>query len=160
MWLLRLGTALLAVAGSLGLTRAAAADTCPAHRCDACALLNDTAPAARPKPADKPDTNQEPDARWIRGHTTYYTSNEGGSIGAGGRRLTPFRSVAVKVERFRQLEGRDLEIRGLGAFVVEDACAGDGCRDLDIYVGDSEANARRLPNWQLGVIPIEYRWLD
>ena len=80
-------------------------------------------------------------------------------MGAGGKRLTPFRSVAVKIDRFRELEGRSVEIRGFGTYVVEDGCAGGQCKDFDIYVGNDVSNARKLPNWEAGNIPIEYRWL-
>jgi hypothetical protein len=98
-------------------------------------------------------------AEWKRGYTTYYTSNEGGAVGAGGRKLTPFRSVAVRLRDFKAHKGRRVDIKGFGRFVVEDACAGSGCKDFDIYVGNDVANARRLPNWQLGNIPIQYRWV-
>lgn len=95
---------------------------------------------------------------WQRGWATYYTSNEGGAVGAGGLRLTPFKSVAVRLRDFKKLKGRRVDIKGFGKFVVEDACAGRGCKDFDIYVGNNVANARRLPNWQLGNIPVRYRW--
>ena len=105
--------------------------------------------------APPPPTSRE----WARGWTTYYTSNEGGAVGAGGEKLKAFRSVAVRLRDFKKLEGRRVDIKGFGQFVVEDACAGKGCKDFDIYVGNDVANARRLPNWQLGNIPVQYRWV-
>jgi hypothetical protein len=98
-------------------------------------------------------------ANWQRGYTTYYTSNEGGAVGAGGKRLTPFKSVAVRLRDYKKFKGRRVDIKGFGRYVVEDACAGKGCKDFDIYVGDNVANARRLPNYKLGNIPVQYRWI-
>lgn len=96
---------------------------------------------------------------WRQGVATYYTSREGGPFGAGGARLSAFRSVAVPIEDFKRREQREVEIRNLGTFVVEDGCAGHGCKDFDIFVGDDADDARRIPNWEEGNIPIEYKWL-
>lgn len=97
---------------------------------------------------------------WVAGVATYYTSNEGGSNGAGGEELVPFQSVAVPIDQFSRQEGRRVEIRGIGTFVVHDGCAGQACKDFDIYVGDTVANAQRIPGWEAGNIDIQYRWLD
>lgn len=99
------------------------------------------------------------EGKWLTGHTTYFSSKEGGAVGKSGKRLTPFKSVAVKLSQYDKFAGREVEIKGFGVFVVEDGCAGGSCKDLDIYVGGNPKNAQRLPNWQRGIIPIEYRWL-
>ena len=97
--------------------------------------------------------------KWQKGCTTYFTAKEGGAIGKSGKRLTPFRSVAVKLSQYDKFAGREVEIRGFGVFVVEDGCAGGACKDFDIYVGGDAKNAERLPDWQKGNIPIDYRWV-
>lgn len=98
------------------------------------------------------------EAGWQTGEATYYMSYEGGPVGAGGKRLEAFKSVAVPLSQFKKREGAWVEVRGIGTFRVDDACAGGGCKDLDIFVGDSEENARRLPDWEEGNMPIQYRW--
>lgn len=95
---------------------------------------------------------------WQKGEATYYMSYEGGPVGAGGRRLEAFKSVAVPVRQFKRRQGDWVEIRGIGTFRIDDACAGGGCKEFDIFVGDSEENAHRLPNWEEGNMPIQYRW--
>jgi hypothetical protein len=96
---------------------------------------------------------------WQKGVTTYYTSNEGGPRGKSGKVLTPFRSISIKLGQYDKFAGREVEIKGVGTFVVEDGCQGAACKDFDIYVGSDVENAKKLPNWQKGNIPIEYRWL-
>jgi hypothetical protein len=97
---------------------------------------------------------------WTAGQATYYTSHEGGSRGANGKALRAFESVAVPEVEFARRRGQRVELHGIGVFVVDDACAGGGCKDFDVYVGDSVANAARLPDWRKGVMPVEYRWLE
>lgn len=116
-------------------------------------------PPATTQPPPPPPATTPPPQQWKRGLTTYYTSNEGGARGAGGLKLTPFRSVAVRIGDFRKYEGRRVEFKGIGTFVVEDGCAGGACKDFDIYVGHDVSAAKRIPNWQAGNIPIEYRWI-
>ena len=69
-------------------------------------------------------------------------------------------SVAVPAARFARHENRTVELYGWGRFVVDDACAGDGCADFEVFVGDDIANAQHIPNWQLGTIPVYYRWIS
>lgn len=98
---------------------------------------------------------------WREGVMTYYTSAEGGEYGAGGRKLVPFESVAVKMHDFEEREGRRLKIKGLhGTFRVDDGCEGGGCKDFDIYVGHSEEAAKEIPDWEMGNIPMRYKWID
>lgn len=96
---------------------------------------------------------------WLDGYTTYYTSHSGGDRGAGGTKLEPFKSIAVKYHKFRNLEGKNVQIKGYGTYRVDDGCVGKGCKDFDIYVGDDESNAHQLPDWEVGIIPIRYRWV-
>ena len=96
---------------------------------------------------------------WQSGTMTYYTGKEGGSRGAGGKILTPFKSVAIRIGDFKRMENRQVEIQGVGVVTVEDGCAGGACKDFDIYIGGDTSQAKRLPNWQAGNIPIKYRWL-
>jgi hypothetical protein len=110
---------------------------------------------ADPAPAPPPADNVE----WQSGTMTYYTGKEGASRGAGGKILTPFKSVAVKIADFKRLQNKRVEIQGVGVAAVEDGCVGGACRDLDIYIGGDVGNAKRLPNWQAGNIPIKYRFL-
>ena len=94
---------------------------------------------------------------WKRGVTTYYSASSS-ARGASGKRLTAFKSVAVPIKYFKAYRGRRVMIKGFGTYVVEDACVGGGCKNFDIYVGTNAGNARRLPGWQKGNIPIQYRW--
>ena len=68
--------------------------------------------------------------------------------------------MAVPAARFSRHENRTVELYGWGRFVVDDACAGDGCADFEVFVGDDIANAQHIPNWQLGTIPVYYRWIS
>lgn len=99
------------------------------------------------------------DDDWITGAATYYTSNDGGAYGAGGKELRAFESVAVPMADFERLEGARVEIRGVGTFVVDDGCAGSGCKDFDFYVGDDEDDARQLPDWEQGIMTVQYKWV-
>ena len=90
---------------------------------------------------------------------TYYTADQGGARGANGKTLDPFKSVAVPIAMFRKKNGKMAEIKGVGIVRVDDACAGGACKDFDIYIGGDIKAQTRLPNWQAGNIPIEYRWL-
>jgi hypothetical protein len=89
---------------------------------------------------------------------TYYAAANGGSMGANGKPLVAFQSVAVR--DFKANNGRKLEIKGIpGTMVVDDLCPDAKCKDFDFYVGNDVGQARRIPNWEAGNIPIEYRWL-
>lgn len=92
---------------------------------------------------------------WQSGMMTYYTANEGGPIGAGGRRLKPLKSVAVRSEMFERMEHRKVKIKGYGTFRVDDACDGSGCKDFDVFVDDPDD----LEDSDLGEIPIRYKWM-
>lgn len=138
MW--RLLTALTAALAALA--PASAVGTCAGSRAQLSRCFPD--PAA--------------DGGWRSGEATYYMSYESDPVGAGGRRLEAFRSAAVPEAEFERREGEWVEIRGIGSFRVDDACAGGGCRDFDIFVGDAEENAHRLPGWELGNMPIQFRW--
>jgi hypothetical protein len=117
----------------------------------------DQFPATPPPPP--PTAAPGGGGEWQSATMTYYTGKEGASRGAGGKILTPFKSVAVKLADFKRLQNKQLEIQGVGVVAVEDGCAGGACKDFDIYIGADVGNARRLPNWQAGNIPIKYRWL-
>lgn len=121
------------------------------------------APAGPAAPAALDAQAQQPkDAgggQWLRGKATYYTSANGGPLGHSGKRLTAFKSVAVKTAEYERTKGRKVEIKGVGTLVVEDSCPDAKCMDFDIFVGDNINNRRQLPNWQAGNIPIEYRWV-
>lgn len=80
-------------------------------------------------------------------------------MGVNGAELVPFCSVAVRSSIFKRHENDRVEIQGWGIFRVADRCAGSDCEDFDIFIGANESHAQRLPNWQAGNIPIEYRWL-
>lgn len=97
--------------------------------------------------------------KWTKGIMTFYTGKEGASRGAGGKILTPFKSVAVKIGDFKRLQNKKLEIQDVGIVAVEDGCVGGACKDFDIYIGADAGNAKRLPNWKAGNIPINYRWV-
>jgi len=65
----------------------------------------------------------------------------------------------VPIKDFKKLKHKKLEFQGLpGVFVVNDACAGSACKTFDIFVA-SRADAKRIPRWELGNIPVKYRWL-
>lgn len=89
---------------------------------------------------------------------TYYVASRKAK-GANGKTLDPFKSVAVPIAMFSKKKGKMAEIKGVGIVRVDDACGGGACKDLDIYIGDDIGARTRLPNWQAGNIPIEYRWL-
>lgn len=110
-----------------------------------------------PEPA--PPTTASSEQNWTKGSMTFYTGKEGASRGAGGKILTPFKSVAVKIGDFKRLQNKKLEIQGVGVVAVEDGCVGGACKDFDIYIGADAGNAKRLPNWKAGNIPINYRWV-
>lgn len=126
-------------------------------------ILSHSSPANTNSTSNSNTSSPKTDTKnWESGFTTYYTSNEGGDTGAGGKRLTQFKSVAVPRRVFKEYEGRKVDFAGFesfGSFVVEDSCAGGECKDFDIYVGRDVKNARQLPNYQAGVIPIKYRWV-
>jgi hypothetical protein len=74
--------------------------------------------------------------------------------------LVPFKSVAVPINVFKKFKHKKLEIQGIpGEFRVNDACGGSACKTLDIYVGEDVSAAKKIPNWQMGNIPVKYRWL-
>ena len=97
--------------------------------------------------------------QWLKGKATYYISANGGPMGASGKRLRAFKSVAAKKAVYERMKGRSVEIKGVGTLVVEDSCPDAKCMDFDIFVGDNINNREKLPNWQAGNIPIEYRWV-
>lgn len=127
-------------------------------RCDRILLNSKDDDNERRERRDDNERDDDDDG-WRRGVTTYYMSYEGGPVGAGGKRLVPFKSVAVPLEDFDEMEGRLVEIRGFGTYRVDDGCRGGGCKDFDIFVGDDADEARRLPNWKDGNIDIQYRWI-
>ena len=67
--------------------------------------------------------------------------------------------MAVRSSVFERHENERVEIQGWGIFRVADRCKGSECEDFDIFIGANESHAQRLPNWEAGNIPIEYRWL-
>ena len=157
------GLALVGSGASWGATGAPAVATCARRtQCDR-RILHDTDKKTRDDDKKRGgDDHRDDDKKrgWRQGVTTYYMSYEGGPLGAGGKRLVPFESVAVPLEDFDEMEGRRVEIRGFGTYRVDDGCRGSGCKDFDIFVGDDADEARRLPNWKDGNIDIEYRWLE
>jgi 3D (Asp-Asp-Asp) domain-containing protein len=100
-----------------------------------------------------------PKEEWRSGVATYYTSDADVPLGVNGAELVPFCSVAVRSSVFKRHENERVEIQGWGIFRVADRCTGSECEDFDIFIGANESHAQRLPNWQAGNIPIEYRWL-
>lgn len=103
-------------------------------------------------------TDESENDEWVDGVMTYYTVHEGGPQGAGGKKLKPFRSVAVPSPDFSDNENRRVKIRGYGTFRVDDACDGRKCKDFDVFVGEEE-DKYDLENWELGEIPIRYKWV-
>ena len=76
------------------------------------------------------------------GQMTYYWASEpdigygSGNLGACDNQLVAFQSVAVPKARWGELKGRVVSIEGVcERCVVDDMCAGPGCKDLDLYVG-------------------------
>lgn len=130
------------------------------------------APVPAPKPAPKPSPSPKPPApapgpaparplhgSWKPAEASYYTTADGGTVGAGGKELTPLCSVAVPVAKFAKFENRTVEIFGWGQFSVDDACAGTGCADFEVYLGSDPENVKHIPDWQKGTIPVYYHWV-
>lgn len=87
----------------------------------------------------KSDTGQ-----WKNGRMTYFWGSEPdlgygtGTVGACDNKLRPFKSVAVPEKLWPKLKGRSVQIKGVcTACVVDDMCRGPECKDLDVYVGDT-----------------------
>ena len=98
---------------------------------------------------------------WGTGKLTYFWADEPdvgngtGSLGAGGKKLVPMRSVAVKKALWKKYEGRSVEIDGMGTFSVDDYCDdthGGDCKDIDLYVGKTQGGHD-------GIKSIRYRFL-
>lgn len=88
------------------------------------------------------------DGKTRTGTATFYWAREkdkGKGTGPTGacydNVLTPFYSLAVKCgSQFKKLQGTRVEYKLEGEDkwrkgVIEDSCAGGGCRDIDVYVG-------------------------
>ena len=106
------------------------------------------------------DNDNDDEGNWMDGFATYYWASEAdvgygsGDRGSNGAKLVPHFSVAVKgSDKFEKHEGHFLEIKGKGIRRVDDYCAGQGCKTLDLYVG------RDQDGWD-GVDKIEYRYLS
>ena len=120
---------------------------------------NDTRLVAKPNGGSGGGGGGGGGGQWVKGKATYYSSANGGPVGANGKRLTAFKSVAVRIAEYSKLKGKKVEFKGLGVMEVEDSCPGGECMDFDIFVGDDVKNAERIPNWKMGNIPVEYRWV-
>jgi hypothetical protein len=99
------------------------------------------------------------------GTATFYWSNEkelGYGTGPTGacysNKLKPFYSLAVKCgSQFNKLRGTRVEYKLEGEDkwrqgVIEDACGGSGCRDIDVFVGSNmnpKYNDRRKITYKL-----------
>lgn len=84
---------------------------------------------------------------WKKGKMTYYWGAEPdqgfgtGPKGGCDNALRPLKSVAVPQARWKQLRGRRVRIQGVcDECVVDDLCAGPGCREFDLYVGYDNTN--------------------
>ena len=94
--------------------------------------------------------------------STYYTNTagQGGPLGANGKKLVAFKSVAVRLADYPKLKGKKVEIKGVGVLTVDDSCAGSGCKDFDVFMGDDAQLVARLPQWKKeGIVKVEYRWV-
>jgi hypothetical protein len=81
-------------------------------------------------------------------------------MGADGRALVEFKSVAVPSSQFASVKHKKVQIQGMPyTFEVDDSCPGGGCKTFDIFLGSSVSKAKCIPNWQAGNIPIKYRYV-
>lgn len=109
----------------------------------------------------KPPTDEcGPDGDWRSGQATYYASDEpelGYGTGPMGSRDNPLvKGVSVASKRTGDF-GRRVCLRGLswgrdGVYRVDDECRGRGCKDFDVFVGESMGGDE-------GVDDIQYKWL-
>lgn len=106
---------------------------------------------------DDPPASDE-DTGTQNGQMTYYWASEpdigygSGNLGACDNPLVAFESVAVPKARWEELKGRAVEIEGVcDRCVVDDMCAGPGCKDLDLYVGTDNEGAYD------GIVAVRFR---
>lgn len=90
---------------------------------------------------------------WKRGKMTYYWASENGkNTGFLGDKLIAGKSIALKTKLAHKHYNERVEIRGMGIFIVQDACLGRNCKDIDFYTGKTR-------NGHDGVKEIQYRFV-
>ena len=78
---------------------------------------------------------------------TFYTAEEGGPLAHNGKRLSEG-DVAVRDEVYGKYAGRSVVLNGR-TYQVVDSCAGGACKDFDVFVNGSRAEAaqRGIQTW-------------
>lgn len=133
-------------------------DVCYDMGLDAC--RNPDTKKGTSKTAQKKKKKQDDnvDTGWKQGQMTYYWGSEPdlgygtGTVGGCDNPLKPFKSVAVPQRQWEDMRGRTVSIKGVcTACVVDDLCAGPACKELDLYVGNTN------PNKYDGIKDVQYK---